>query len=160
MKRYLLIALVTFNFNFAYSQWVTIHHDADPMNKTGCYDSYSFTDSVGNKFIMWSDSDKRFRLISSEHIFNYNAESHMVFVNVGFYDERDNFIEKVEIDGHVNKSEPTMLENQFSSKKVKKIISYIKEQKGSVRFRVPLYGKAYGLDFIVKCLNNEVKGSR
>ena len=47
-----------------------------------------------------------------------------------------------------------MMENQFSSKKVKKIVSYIKEKKGSVRFLIPLYGRASGMDFTVPCMKN------
>lgn len=155
MKKIILFILVAFYFNTAYSQdWEIVHHDADPMTKEESYDSYSFSDKAGNEFIIWSHRDKKFRLISHGYIFDYIGNTHIVPFTVGFYDNNGTFIEKIEIDGHVNESEPTMMENQFSSKKVKKIVSYIKEKKGSVRFLIPLYGRSSGMDFTVPCMKN------
>lgn len=157
MKKYLLFILTMFCFTSVYAQWSTTHHEADQMKKMEAYDSYSYTNEVGDKFIFWSNSPKNFRIISSESIFNYNGNARWVNLEIGFYDENGNFIEKIVTNGRADNDEPSRLENMSFTKGAKKIISYIKEQKGSVRFLAPLYGVSSGFDFTIPCMKN--KGS-
>lgn len=155
MKKYLLFLLTFFCITSAYSQsWSSTHHDEDPMKKMESYDSFSFTDSDGNMFIFWSNSPKNFRIISNESIFNYSGKTRWVKLEIGFYDENGTFIEKIETNGRADDDEPSRLENMSFTKGAKKIISYIKEQKGSVRFLAPLYGRSSGMDFTVPCMRN------
>lgn len=155
MKKYLFALLMFFCITSAYSQsWSYTHHNEDPMKKMEAYDSFSFTGSDGNIFIFWSNSPKDFRIISNESIFNYSGESHWVELEIGFYDVNGNFIEKIKTNGRADEDEPSRLENMSFTKGAKKVISYIKEQKGSVRFLAPLYGRASGMDFTVPCMNN------
>lgn len=84
-----------FCFTSVYAQWSTTHHEADQMKKMEAYDSYSYTNEVGDKFIFWSNSPKNFRIISSESIFNYNGNARWVNLEIGFYDENGNFIDKI-----------------------------------------------------------------
>lgn len=155
MKKYLLFMLAFLNVTFAYSQkWSSSHYEADPMKKIEAYDSYHFTDENGNMFIFWSNSPKNFRIISNESIFNYKYKSFWVEIEIGFYDVNGKFVEKIKTNGAADENEPSRLENMSFTKGAKKIISYLKEQKGSVRFLAPLYGRASGMDFTVPCMNN------
>lgn len=156
MKKYLFVLLMFFCITSAYSQsWSSTHHDEDPMKKMEAYDSFSFTDSDGNMFVFWSNSPKNFRIISNESLFNYNINSRWVELEIGFYDENGKFVKKIRTNGRADDDEPSRLENMSFTKGSKEIISYIKEQKGSIRFLVPLYGSASGMDFTVPCMKNE-----
>lgn len=139
------------NITLTHAQdWVIIHHDADPMKKMEAYDSFSFTDKAGYKFIFWSNSTKNFRIISPDGIFNYNGDAHWVEIEIGFYDVSGNFVEKIKTNVKADKDEPSMLENMSFTKGAKKIISYIKDGKGSIRFLAPIYGQQQGMDFTVQ----------
>lgn len=156
MKKFLLLFYMLFCFIFAYSQtWSTTHHDEDAMKKMEAYDSYSYTDTEGNVFVFWSNSPKNFRIISNESVFNYSDTAYWVELEIGFYDINGNFIKKIKTNGRADEEEPSRLENMSFTKGAKKVISFIKEQKGSVRFLAPLYGISSGLDFTVPCMKNE-----
>lgn len=156
MRKYILSTILLISALTAKAQsWTSKHHDADQMKKTEAYDSYSYTDKNGNMFVLWSNSTKNFRIISNESIFNYNGDGYWVKLEIGFYDTKGNLLEKIRTNGKADKDEPSRLENMSFTKGAKKIISYIKEQKGSVRFLAPLYGRSSGMDFSVPCMNNE-----
>lgn len=139
------------NIMVSYAQdWVVNHHDADPMKKTEAYDSFSFTDNAGYTFVFWSNSSKNFRIISPDGIFNYNGNAYWVEIEIGFYDAFGNFVEKINTNVKADKEEPSRLENMSFTKGAKKIISYIKDGKGSVRFLAPIYGQSQGMDLTVQ----------
>lgn len=151
MKKFFVCIVFFMNIATSYAQeWESKHHEADPMKKTEAYDSFSFTDSAGYTFVFWSNNAKNFRIISPEDIFNYSGDARWVELEIGFYDTSGNFVEKIKTNGKAAGDDPTILSNMSFTKGAKKIISYIKDGKGSIRFLAPLYGKSQGMDFTVQ----------
>ena len=155
MRKYLLLLLMSLSFLSAYSQtWSVTHHDANAMKKIAAYDSCSFKDKDENLFIFWSNRQKKFRIITHSGIFDSEYGHWQADIEIEFYDINGKSIDKVETYGRVDKHNMDVLESWLFTKRAKKVISYLKGQKGSICFRLPIFRKIQRMEFIVPCMKN------
>jgi len=140
----------------------------DELKGMSDYISFAFYD--GSKgFVFWNNEENTFRLSidKSDGFFNYsdlrgNQGHHIIYGLVGFYDSHDKLLDKIdpfimELDdeGTPNKLHPNRYTKMGgnNNKNTRKILSYIKNEEGYVRFVYKLYG-GKEFDFKVKCMKS------
>lgn len=158
----LIIMLATAVCSFAQVGWRTEVHHADELKGTEEYTAYIYTDSKGDYIVLWSNTDEDFRIVSNRHIFNYNSGGTKWFSStVGLYDENGKLIEKVGIDFDAHNDDPRIAENSTTfrrdKKAAKKIITFIRNEKGYVRIIAPLYRSNNDYDIEIPCFKSEPK---
>lgn len=138
-------------------KWEINNHEGDELRGTKSYMSYSYTDERGNSFIFWSNSNS-FRITTENGVFDYtisrlgNIDYRKLKITVGYYDNNETLVNKKDIELLVEDNA------QFASKPLsgqKKLIKYIKEEKGYVRILAPLYAKNIPYELKIPCLNNQ-----
>ena len=164
LKKIITIALVLCAFAFdAQSQyWDHLITEADELTGEKGYESDIYTDENENVFVMWSDEDINFRIISGTSIFNYIGDIRSVMATVGYYDLNNKLIEKNEIqllvsEGQANQAEPNMvpmIRPIPNKKRVPQLLKFVRNNQGYVRILVPLYGTNARFDIKIPCLNN------
>ena len=75
-------------------------------------------------------------------------------IEIEVYDINGKSIDKVETYGRVDKHNMDVLESWLFTKRAKKFISYLKDQKGSICFRLPIFRKIQRMEFTVPCMKN------
>ena len=157
-----LLILFAFVFNAQAQKWEHYVIEADELLEVKGHESDVFTDEAGNVFVMWSDEDLNFRIISATSIFDYMGDIRSVMATIGYYDMNNKFIEKNDIqllvsEGQGNQAEPNMIPmmRPFPNKKrVAELLQFVRESQGYVRILVPLYGTNTRFDIRIPCLNN------
>lgn len=153
----LLIATIAFSQN-----WEANIIKGDELKGTEDYIAYTFEDN-GFGFIYWSSNDDTFRLYTNDGFFNYTdlrgrQGNHIVLGLVGFYDESNKLIDKIENfcielddEGTPNRAHPNRYTSKGGNNKknAAKILDYLKNAKGYVRFVYKLYG---GKEFDLKVM--------
>lgn len=133
--------------------WQTSIVKGDELKGNPEYTAYTYEDN-GNGFIFWSLKDDSFRLHSGNGMFNYQnirgtQGNHIVLGLVGFYDESGKLIDKIENfcielddEGTPNQAHPNRYTSKGGNNKKNtvKILKYLTNSKGSVRFVYELYG--------------------
>ena len=143
---------------------------ADELKGNKEYIAYSYSDSIGS-FIYWSNKNGQYKLITYQGIFNYSKDRTPqgiicgLLFKVGLYNENDELIDKFDMwldcfddDGRVTEAftrdQGGMFNPVGQGKKVKKIMKYLNEKTGYVRFYADLYGNnPDAFDFKVPCKN-------
>lgn len=130
--------------------------------------AYSFCNEENTmKFICWEGNTESFRVISSTKLFDYGsnlgANGHKIFLGlIGFYDENDSLIEKIEKfcfelddEGLSNQAHPNRWTSMGGNNKknVRKMFDYLKNKKGYIRIVAPLYGTNSNFDLKIPCCN-------
>ena len=158
MKKILFsLVFVTMSIVSFGQSWHSTHYEADELTDTKEYTSYVFEDPNVGSFIYWSNKKDQFRIITNNHIFNYDSGYSKYGGNycgfeimVGLYDENDNLIEKFKmwLDCPSSDGKPTFGETRDrgkmfnpvgQAKKCQKIFSHLKTS-GYVRILSDLYG--------------------
>lgn len=155
MKKFLfIIVFIGIQLSAVGQSWSTTEHKSDAMKKTKAYTSYKFEDASGNQFIYWtwSEKDGDFRIITNQDIFNY-GERRFIAVNIGFYDNQDNLLDKSTITLKVEE-DPQFARVPYKKKTAVKTIKYLNENEGYVRIIAPLYGTTREYDIKVPCKKN------
>jgi hypothetical protein len=166
MKRILLTLLLMLTLTSGFGQdWQVISQKGDALKGTQDYISYVYYNEDAG-LVYWSVYDNYFEITCLKHrFFNYDSRrgyrgNNIVIGLVGFYDESDNLIDKIEDFCFENKGSDgrsdVIYPNKYTTKggnnrkNAKKILDYIGTNKGYVRFILPIYGGS-DLDFKVKC---------
>lgn len=149
-------------YSIAQVGWRAEVQHADELKGTEEYTSYIYTDKKGDYIVIWSNTDEDFRIVSNSNIFNYNVGSTKWFSStIGLYDENGNLLEKVGIDFDARNDDPRIADNSTTfrreKKAAKKIITFIRNEKGYVRIIAPLYRSNNDYDIEVPCFKSEPK---
>ncbi len=166
MKSFFLCLSLLFSLQVFCQDWSVQDVSGDELKGTSDYKAFIFTEGAYH-FVFWENDNNTFRLYIDKEkgFFNYSSirgkkGNHIVLGLVGFYDESDKLIDKIENfclelddDGTPNSAHPNRYTRMGgnNNKNVRKIISFINDSKGYVRFVYDLYG-GDELDFKVKCM--------
>lgn len=136
-------------------RWVKHHEDADELKGQSAV-NLRYAD-IANKGVIIIYDDKDFLTIGlKKGIFDYRRYEGYYIVEglVGMYSGKGELTEKVNIRIEVSEESPNFAQAYFNtdlgyegSGAIKKVLSWIRNNKGSVRFIIPQYG---GTDFDVK----------
>lgn len=132
-------------------EWTSTDYEADELKGQESYTAYNFTDESG-MFVYFSNYDDYYKICTLDGIFDYKGRYHQLKVIIGFYDENDKLVEKFNDWIYVKEDNSKIA--GASGKKSKKVITYIKQNMGYVRFIAERYGRT-NFDFKVPCLNND-----
>lgn len=135
----------------------------------GIEQSSAFVFEVEEKnwsFVIYNNKPDDFHIYAANSVFDFMNQGanggKLVKGTVGFYDENATLIDKIKeycfesIGSYYGK----LHSNKYSrmggnnKKNAKKIIEYLKNGKGFVRFVIPIYNSA-PLDMTVPCINND-----
>ena len=163
MKKISIIVVLLFLPLTGISQgWEKTYHPEDKLMGTQAYTSYYYTDALGNGFVYWSDSDVKFRVITTEGIFDYSITSegqHIIHCKVGFYNDEDVLVEDKNmilrvVNGNASQAEMFNPIGNFgvNKRKGKELLKYINEEQGYVRVVATLYGGGL-FDIKIPCMN-------
>lgn len=162
-KKILLVLLIMCGQQIAKAQdWSKTSWDADELTGKEAYDSYQYTDEIGNSFVYWSNSDAAFRIISASGVFDYEGANQNFWALIGLYDEKDELLEKFEIRflavyGIENQANADLIPFRRpipNPGHCKKLLQFLKQRQGYVRIVAPVFGKRNGFDMKIPCLNN------
>lgn len=169
MKRFILfLLLVCVVLTSSAQRWEKRHQDADELKGTSAVDLH-FADISNMGVIVILDNKDLLTIGLKKGIFDYKRyEDYYVVEGIaGLYGENGELIEKANIRIEVSEDSPSFVQAYFNtdlsyegSGAIKKVLSWIRNKKGSVRFIIPLYG---GTDFDVKLptfLSQEQKGTK
>ena len=156
MKRlFLLLSLMCVILTSSAQHWEKHHEDADELKGTPAVDlHYADISNIGSIIIVDDKDILTFSL--RKGIFDYKRyeEYYVVDGIAGMYGENGNLVEKVNIRINVSEDSPNFAQAYINtdfgyegSGAIKKVLSWIRNNKGSVRFLIPKYG---GTDFDVK----------
>ena len=148
--------------------WDVFHQDGDELINLPDLDGMIYSEG-GFSFVFWDTVDDDFKLVSPT-IFNYETGMYRgaaeggerVYGVVGIYSNDDKLVKKFEnyVFETVNRVCYQVHSNKYShrggnnKKNAKKIINYIKNSNGYVRFVLPLYNSPVNFDLKVKCLGS------
>ncbi|MBO4659537.1 MAG: hypothetical protein J5637_07940 [Prevotella sp.] len=166
MKSLLLFFSFLFSLHVSCQDWSEHNIKGDDLKGTSDSKAYVFTDGAYH-FMFWDNEDNTFRLFldKDQGFFNYSSligkqGYHIVLGLVGFYDNSDKLVDKIENfclelddDGMPNSAHPNRYTRMGgnNNKNVRKILNYITNSKGYVRFVYELYGGGE-FDFRVRCM--------
>lgn len=162
LKKIFTVALLAFVFaTSAYAQkWEHSVTEADELLGEKGHESWVYSDERGNSFVIWSDEENNFRIISVNGIFDRTGQ--LTDATIGYYDMNNKLIEKTKIgllvsEGQGNQAHPNMVPMMrpvYNPKRVGKLMQTIKQEQGFVRIIVPLYGTNANFDIKIPCLKN------
>ena len=168
-KILLLLFLMCATLTGSAQYWEKYHGEADELKGTSSEDlHYANIPNVG--IVIIHDELDLITFGTRKGIFDYKRyKTYYTVVDgiVGMYDENGKLIEKVNIRASVSEDSPGLAKAYFNTDfdyegagVVKKVVSWIRNNKGSVRFIFPKYGD---VDFDVKLptlLSQERTGTR
>lgn len=156
MKRILLfLSLMCVIFSSSAQRWEKLHEDADELKGIPASNSHYANISNIGVIIILDDTDL-LTISLRKGIFDYKRykEYYVVDGIVGLYGENGDLVEKIKVRINVSEDSPNFAQvyynNDFGyegSGAIKKVLSWIRNNKGSIRFIIPKYG---GTDFDVK----------
>lgn len=151
MKKLFILSLVLFSSLSVLAQtWEQHKTEADELKGTPAR-SYHSIDIPGQGIVMLYDDLKGFAIGTYKGIFNYETYKYdLIVVNgiFGMYDEAGKLIGKEEIMATVNDENPNEAfarsNNQFlkNTSGIMKAVSWIQNNKGSLRIVFPRYGES------------------
>jgi hypothetical protein len=154
-KIILLLLLMCITLTGSAQRWVKHHESADELKGTSAVNlHYADISNIGSVIILDDKDLLTFSL--RKGIFDYKRyeEYYVVDGIAGMYGENGDLVEKVNIRINVSEDSPDFAQAYFNSDfgyegsgAIKKILSWIRNNKGSIRFIIPKYG---GTDFDVK----------
>lgn len=141
-------------------QWTVVNNSGDELRGTTASTSYMWTEYNGT-FYYQDNDDKLFIINTSEGIFNSNGQRGtkgrpIVVGLVGFYNEDDSMIEKMELTFEINEGSQSVYPNKYTYKggnnykRSKHVLDFIQNNKGYVRILIPRYNKT-DLELKVQC---------
>ncbi len=168
-KIVLLLLLMCMTLTGSAQYWEKIHKDADELKGTSDINIHLINvPSVGAVTIHDNKDYLVFKV--NKGVFDYKLYNAYYIVAegvAGLYSENGELVEKVAIRVSVSEDSPSFAQAYFNtaldyegSGAIRKVISWIRDSKGSVRFIIPKYG---GTDFDVKVptlLSQKQKGTR
>ena len=141
-------------------KWTTNNFEADELKGVSAYTSHCYEDEKNNSFIFWTNSDYNFRIVvATGGIFDYRRTTlgpsvyKTIDITVGFYDIKDNLIDKKKITMDVDDNS-TFASRPWNHKNGKKVLKYLMGNQGYIRIIAPLYAKNIPFDIKVPCLQN------
>ena len=161
MKRIFFFALFCTTYIITSAQnWVSTDHKPDELAGTKAYTSYMYTDSIGNIFVYWSNSNADFRIVCAKGIFDFFVDDqgrYLTRCKVGFYDKIGHMIEDKTVlmrvvPGNAGQAEMYFPMGDFGAnkRKAKKILDFIMHNDGHIRFLAELHGGGY-FDLEIPC---------
>ena len=157
-----LIFALIISLNINAQQWNVINNNADELKGTPAFTSYIWIEKNGG--FGYKDIDNTmFFIKTSEGIFNSNGRRGqkgrpLIVGLVGFYNLKDSLIDKMEITYEITEDYQSVYPNKYTYKggnnykRARKIIDYIKNNDGYIRFIIPRYAKG---NFELKVLCNK-----
>ena len=157
MKKILLLLILMSSVLTSFAQyWEKIHKDADELKGSPAINIH-LVKVPGVGAVTIHDSKEYLVFKVNKGIFDYRLYNTYYTVAegiAGLYSENGELVEKVSIRTSVSEDSPSYAEAYFNtalgyegSGAIRKIISWIRDSKGSVRFVFPKYG---GSDFDIK----------
>lgn len=156
MKKIILLSLVLFSTLSVSSQnWTLYEEEADELKGTPARSSHIAEIPDVGLVVIFDDTD-RMGFVTYKGIFDYKPYKYLTIVNgiFGMYDEKGELVEKANIMISVSEESPNSgnaylnaVFNNESLQGIKRVVSWIRNNKGSVRIVIPKYGDA---DFDVK----------
>ena len=154
-KLFLLLSLMCVILSSSAQRWVKHHEDADELKGLPATNlHYADISNIGSVIIV---DDKDILTISlRKGLFDYKSydEYYVVDGIAGMYGENGNLVEKLNIRINVSADSPNFAQAYYNtdfgyegSGAIKKVLTWIRNNKGSIRFIIPKYG---GTDFDVK----------
>ena len=155
-KNVLLLLLMFMTLTGSAQYWEKHHEDADELKGTPATNLYYANISNVGVVIIMEDTDL-LTFSVKKGVFDYkHYKTYYTVVDgiVGLYDENGDLVEKVVVRINVSEDSPNFAQAYINtdfeyegSGAIKKVLSWIRNGKGSVRFIIPKYG---GTDFDVK----------
>ena len=155
-KSILLLLLMCMTLTGSAQYWEKIHKDADELKGTSAINLHLVNvPGIGSVSILDNKDYLVFKV--KKGIFDYKLFNTYYTVAegvAGLYSENGELVEKVAIRISVSEDTPSYADAYFNtaldyegSGAIRKVISWIRDSKGSVRFIIPKYG---GTDFDIK----------
>ena len=156
MKRFiLLLSLMCVVLTSSAQRWEKHHEDGDELKGTSAVDLH-FADIPNMGVIVILDNKDLLTIGLKKGIFDYKRYEEYFVVDgiVGMYGRNGELVEKANIRIEVSEDSPNFAQAYSNtdfgyegSGAIKKVLSWIRNNKGSIRFIIPKYG---GTDFDVK----------
>lgn len=155
-KSFLLLLLMSMTLTGNAQYWEKIHKDADELKGTPAINLHLVNVPGVGSVTIHDNKDYLFFKVK-KGIFDYKLYN--VYYTVaegiaGLYSDNGELVEKLAIRVSVSEDSPSYAQAHFDtdlgyegSGAIRKVISWIRDSKGSVRFIIPQYG---GTDFDVK----------
>ena len=146
--------------------WVLTTHEADELIGNDEYNSLVYVGSENKTIVLWDDNDKDFRIICNDgNIFDYkvgsngwslNTNMKLFVATIGYYDSNNKLLKKKECGFRIegNASEARSIKYGMGGNEGKRIVAFLKNEKGYIRIIAPLFNTRKNFDFKVPCLNN------
>lgn len=162
MKKLLMCLIVLVSIPTFAQEWNKTKVDGDELKGTKDKTVLMYNDS-GNIFQVDDNEEKIFILKTSNSFFDFTSikGTNNRFITlglVGLYDKENNLIEKLEITFEVYEPATICYPNKYTKgggnnyKRSKKVIDFIKNSNGYVRFILPLHNQTTDFDFKVPTL--------
>ena len=160
IKNIVLTALLffIFAFNMQAQNWEHFIKESDELLDVAGYETWVYTDQQRNSFVIRSDEDDNFLIITSGRFDRRGIDSMKAII--GYYNISNKLIEKTEINLQIslernnqwNRAVPITSGLFGYKKQVEKLIQFIREGHGYVRIVVQSYEEDF--DIKIPCLNN------
>ena len=146
--------------------WIVTTHEADELIGNDEYNSIAYIGDDDSKIVLWDKNDKDFRIICNEgNIFDYkvgsngwsfNTNMKLFVATVGYYDSNNKLLKKKECGFQIegNASEARSIKYGMGGNEGKRIVAFLKNEKGYIRIIAPLYNTRRKFDIKVPCMNN------
>ncbi len=131
--------------------WASTEHKSDELAGTKSYTSYIYTDSIGNIFVYWSNSNVEFRIKCAEGIFDFFIDDlgkYLTHCKVGLYSMDGQLLDEKKIlmriiPGNAGQAEMYFPMGDFGAnrRKGKKILEYVTKNDGYIRILANLHGE-------------------
>lgn len=151
----LLLLLMCMTLSSSAQRWEKRHQDADELKGTSAVNLH-FADIPNKGVIIVLDNKDVLTIGLKKEIFDYKRFKEYFVVEgiVGLYGKNGDLVEKTNIRINVSEDSPDFAQAYINSDfgyegsgAIKKVLSWIRNNKGSIRFIIPQYG---GTDFDVK----------
>ncbi len=156
MKRFiLLLSLICVILSSSAQCWVKHHEDADELKGLPATNLH-YVDIPNICSVIIIDDKDLLTITLRKGIFDYKRykEYYVVDGIVGMYGENGDLVEKENVKINVSEDSPNFAQAYFNtdfgyqgSGAIKKVLNWIRNNKGNVRFIIPKYG---GTDFDIK----------
>lgn len=162
MKKAILSISLFLSSLLASAQWQVSKSEGDELlGTTPTTTIYYLKDHCCFSYIQ--NNDEFFQISTDIGMFDYHPASYIFRSVIGFYNENKTLINKY--DDFLLITMPGKTQTAYSNKtaklggtqkkKIKRLIDFIRNEKGYVRIVAPIYGKNQQFDLTMPCLQNE-----
>ena len=165
MRKLLLSLMLVLSVPMAAQNWTKFEVKGDELKGTKDHITYLYNEDT-MYFQFDEENDKQFIVKTEKSFFNYAPDwfgyhhRNLVMGKVGLYDTDDKLIEGIDLLFEITDHTNILIPNKYTkmggnnSKRCKKVLDFIKNQKGFVRIVLPLYDDTTDFDLKIPTLQN------